>query len=461
MLFSSDKIADCRKATTFASNMEKHHSLIKKTLEAMGFEALKPMQEEALKQYSLPNDLILLSPTGSGKTLAFLLPMVGALQTGHNGVQTLIIVPSRELALQIERVFRSMQTGYKITCLYGGHDIKVEKKSLSEAPAVIVGTPGRILDHLEQGSFLPGTIRTLILDEFDKALELGFTEEMSAIIEKLPRIKKRILTSATDGTEIPEYTGLKDPITLSFLEESNIRKGVTLKQVKSPIPDKLDTLYKLICELGEGSKLVFCNYRESAERVSHALSKEGIPNAHFHGGMEQVDRENALIKFRNGSTNVFVSTDLAARGLDIPEIRHIIHYHLPVNEEAFVHRNGRTARMNAEGNAYLILGPNEYLPEYIRKEPAFQSLSEVTPAPAKPEWVTLYIGKGKKDKLSKMDIVGFLIQKGELEKNDLGVIDVKEFHAYAAIRASKVHGLLKKIHGLKIKNMKTKFEISR
>ncbi len=440
--------------------MKKHTQLIEKTLKAMGFDALKPMQQATIEAYGKPNDIILLSPTGSGKTLAFLLPMVANLKPEVTGVQTLILAPSRELAIQIDRVFRSMQTGFKITCCYGGHDIRAEKKSLSEAPAVIVGTPGRILDHLEHDNFDPKAIRTLILDEFDKALELGFTEEMSAIIAKLGPLEKRVLTSATDGTEIPDYTGLKNPETLSFLEDSNVVTGLTLKQVKSPVPDKLDTLYRLICELGAGSKLVFCNYRESAERVSHYLTKEGIANAHFHGGMEQVDRENALIKFRNGSTNVFVSTDLAARGLDIPEIKHIIHYHLPVNEEAFVHRNGRTARMNAEGNAYLILSPNEYLPEYLKQDPIHQSLSEVTPPPAKPDWVTLYIGKGKKDKLSKMDIVGFLIQKGELQKNEIGMIDVREYHAYVAVKSDKVHELLKKIHGLKIKNMKTKFAVS-
>lgn len=436
------------------------NNIIERTLKAMGFSALKPMQLEMLDAYDKRGDLILLSPTGSGKTLAFLLPMSMHLKHNETLPQTLILVPSRELAIQIDRVFRSMQTGMRITCCYGGHDIKKEKNELSANPAVIVGTPGRILDHLKNENFNPTGIRTLILDEFDKALELGFTEEMSAIIAKLPEIRKRVLTSATDGTEVPDYVALKNETKLSFLKGSNVNDRLTLKRVNSPVPDKLDTLQRLICELGEGSKLVFCNYRESAERVSQSLAKAGIPNANFHGGMEQADRERALIRFRNGSINVFVSTDLAARGLDIPEIKHIIHYHLPVNEEAFIHRNGRTARMNAEGNAYLILGPDEYLPSYLQEEPVFQSLSEPTPSPAVPEWVTVYIGKGKKDKLSKMDIVGFLIQKGGLEKSEIGIIDVKEFHSYVAVRRNLAKQLLKKVEGLKIKNMKTKFALS-
>lgn len=439
----------------------RYDELTAKTLTALGFDALNPMQLATLEAYTKPNDLILLSPTGSGKTVAFLLPMVAHLKEQSKQVQTLILVPSRELALQIERVFRSMQTGYKITCCYGGHDIRTEKKSLSEAPAVIVGTPGRILDHLEHNNFEVDGIRTLILDEFDKALELGFTEEMSAIIGRLGDLSKRVLTSATTGTEVPDYVRLRNATTLTFLEETNLRTGLTLKQVQSPVSDKLETLYRLICELGEGAKLVFCNYRESAERVSEYLSKAGIQNVNFHGGMEQVDRERALARYRNGSANVLVSTDLASRGLDIPEIKHIIHYHLPVNEEAFIHRNGRTARMHAEGNAYLILSPTEYVPDYIKREPIHQKLSDVTPPPALPQWETIYIGKGKKDKLGKVDIIGFIIQKGGLEKSDVGIIEVKEFHAFVAVKSDKIKLLLKNIEGLKIKNMKTKFALAK
>ncbi|MEG1586738.1 MAG: DEAD/DEAH box helicase [Bacteroidales bacterium] len=434
--------------------------MIQKTLDALGFEALNPMQLATAEAYDKKGDLILLSPTGSGKTVAFLLPMVTRLQPNANKIQTLILVPSRELALQIERVFKSMKTGFRSVCCYGGHDSKIERNRLQENPDVVIGTPGRILDHLTHGAFAPDTISTLILDEFDKALELGFTEEMSAIIEQLPNLSKRVLTSATEGTEIPEYTGLQQPTTLSFLIKSNVADRLTLKQVQSPVPDKLDTLYRLICEAGDGLKLVFCNYRESSDRVSEYLAKMGIGNVLFHGGMEQADREKALARFRNGSTNVLVSTDLAARGLDIPEIRHIIHYHLPVNREAFVHRNGRTARMDKTGSAYLILGPSEYLPEYIHETPVFQKLSEVTPAPAQPEWTTLYIGKGKKDKLSKGDIAGFMIKNGGLTKDEVGMIEVKDYHAFVAVKATKVKALLKAIEGMKIKNMKTRIAVA-
>lgn len=438
----------------------KQNKQIEAILSKLGFESLKPMQSAMVDACRKSDDIILLSPTGSGKTLAFLLPVVERLNPEmKNKTQVFILAPARELAQQIERVFRDMGTGFKVVCCYGGHTLKVEKDELLEAPAVLIGTPGRILDHMERGRIDIESINTLILDEFDKALELGFTEEMSAIIAKLTNVKRRMLTSATDA-DIPEYTGMQNPEKLNFLPEVNQSKGLVLKQVKSPDADKLETLYRLLCETGLGKKLVFCNYRESVERVSDYLLEQGIPNSFFHGGMEQPERERALIKFRNGSTHVFVSTDLASRGLDIPEITDVIHYHLPNSQDAFIHRNGRTARMNAEGAAYLILGPDEYLPEYVDEKTPYFSLSPDTPAVPMAEWVTLYIGKGKKDKLSKIDIVGFLIQQGGIQKTDIGIIDQKEYHSYVAIRKSEIKALLKRIQDQKIKKMKTKFALS-
>ena len=217
-------------------------------------------------------------------------------------------------------------------------------------------------------------------------------------------------------------------------------KGLALRVVKSPVKDKLETLYKLLGELKGGSALIFCNYRETVERVSNYLTEMGVDNEYFHGGMEQPERERALSHFRNGSATVFISTDLASRGLDIPEVKNVIHYHLPVSEEAYVHRNGRTARMNAEGVAYLILNAEETIPEYITREP-----------------VTLTINRGKRDKLSKKDVVGFLFQKGGLEKDDLGIVEIKESCAFAAVKRTKLSGLLGRIRNEKIKNMKAKF----
>ena len=428
---------------------------IKQTLVKAGIEALNEMQQAVLSA-GTSKDMILLSPTGSGKTLAFLLPLLDTLTYNERKTQVMIIAPSRELALQIETVFRSLGTGHKVNCCYGGHPMRTEKKSLEHPPTVLIGTPGRILDHIQRGHLMLDTIQTLILDEFDKSLELGFTKEMEDIIKQLPSLHRKVLTSATSAIEIPSYVKIKSPVRLSFLSEEK-SNGLTMHIVRSPAIDKLDTLYRLLGELRGESTLVFCNFRESAERVSDYLTEQNVNNECFHGGMEQPERERALSKFRNGSASVFISTDLASRGLDIPEVKHIIHYHIPVNEEAYIHRNGRTARMNAEGDAYIILNEKEFLPEYIKPEPKEFFLSKAVKSPTPSEWITLTINKGKRDKLSKGDIAGFLFQKGGLAKDELGVIEIKESCSFAAVKREQYKTLLAKIKNEKLKKMNVRF----
>ena len=433
-----------------------NNEIIARALANTGIEKLNEMQQAVLDA-GTTKDMLLLSPTGSGKTLAFLLPLLTTHTPGEERIQALIIAPSRELALQIETVFRSLGAGYKVFCCYGGHPIRMEKKSLEYPPAVLIGTPGRIVDHLDRGTIDLDTVRTLILDEFDKSLELGFLKEMKEILSHLPGVRRRVLTSATAAVDIPDFIGMAAPVRLSFLKDVKEAKGLTLRIVKSPVKDKLETLYKLLGELNGESALIFCNFRETVERVSSYLTEMGVDNEYFHGGMEQPERERALSHFRNGSATVFISTDLASRGLDIPEVQHVIHYHLPVNEEAYVHRNGRTARMNAEGNAFLILNEVETVPEYITREPKEFFLPEVARKPLRPEWVTLTINRGKRDKLSKKDVVGFLFQKGGLEKDELGIVEVKESCSFAAVKRNKLSALLERIRDEKIKNMKAKF----
>lgn len=446
-------------------------------LHNLQIEQLTPMQEATWEAYRENKDLVLLSPTGSGKTLAFLLPLVQTLKTDVEGVQAVVLVPSRELALQIETVFKSMGTAFKAMSCYGGRPAMEEHRTMKGMnPAVIIGTPGRMNDHLRKENFNVDTVNTLVIDEFDKCLEFGFHDEMAEVIGQLPSLKKRILLSATDAEEIPQFAGLgnadnsqfptlnsqlnKDSlfIKLDFLDPDALTPRLKLHKVISPEKDKLETLYNLLCTLGQHSTLVFCNYRESVERVTDYLQSRKFPCDMFHGGMEQPDRERALYKFRNGSCAVLISTDLAARGLDIPGIENIVHYHLPVNEEAFTHRNGRTARWEAAGNSYLILHNEERIPEYIPEEMEIFELPEVLPKPAPSQWATLYIGKGKKDKLNKIDIVGFLYKKGGLAREDVGQVDVKEHYAFVAVRRSKMKQLLTLIRGEKIKGIKTIIE---
>ena len=432
-------------------------------LHNLKIQELTPMQEAAKEAYQSAKDLVLLSPTGSGKTLAFLLPLVQTLKADIQGVQALVLVPSRELALQIETVFKSMGTPFKAMSCYGGRPAMEEHRTIKGVqPSVVIGTPGRMNDHLSKQNIDAETVTTLVIDEFDKCLEFGFQEEMATVIGQLPRLKRRFLLSATDAEEIPQFTGLNKTIKLNFLntEEQTVQR-LHLYKVLSPGKDKLETLYKLLCTLGSGSTLVFCNHRESVERVGKYLQSKKFQCGIFHGGMEQDDRERALYKFRNGSCPVLVSTDLAARGLDIPSIDNVVHYHMPVNEEAFTHRNGRTARWEARGSSFLLLHAEERLPDYLPEELSVFELPEQTPKPAKPRWTTLYIGKGKKDKLNKVDIVGFLYKKGGLVGEDVGQVDVKEHYAFVAVRRGKVKQLLTLLRGEKIKGMKTLIEEAR
>lgn len=429
------------------------------SLGPLGITDLNEMQQSVWDNYTKNDDLVLLSPTGSGKTLAFLLPLIDQLNPNiQNKVQALILAPSRELALQIESVFKSLKTEHKVNCCYGGHPMHIEKNNLKHPPAVLIGTPGRITDHIERANVRLDGIHTLVIDEFDKSLEFGFEEDMKYIISQLSHLKKKIFTSATQAIEIPDFIQLNNVVTLNFLKDKESNTHLVIKKV---IEDKsiLDTLFQLLCTLGDGSTLVFCNFKEKVEEVSKYLQQRGIANEFFHGGLEQQDREKALIKFRNGSVNILITSDLASRGLDIPEIKNIIHVQLPPHEDAFIHRNGRTARMNAKGMALILAEKNESYPAYIDRKMETFEVDKHAPVPKAPEWVTLYFGKGKKDKLNKVDLVGFLGQKGGLKKEEIGLLEVKDFFSYAAIKASKLNMVLGKIRNEKIKNMTTKIEL--
>jgi ATP-independent RNA helicase DbpA len=337
---------------------------------------------------------------------------------------------------------------------------ETEENNLLQPPALLVGTPGRLADHIRRGNITTTFIETLVLDEFDKSLELGFQEEMSFIIGSLPAIKRRILTSATEAVEVPGFIGLTSPVKLNYLT-GETPAMLSIQTVMSDEKDKSETLFRLICMLGNRSMIIFCNHRESVERTSSILKGKGIINEFYHGAMEQQERDSALCKFRNGTANVLVTTDLAARGLDIPNIRYIIHYHLPHNEETFIHRNGRTARMEASGTAILILSEEEKLPAYISGDAEQLELPETIILPEKPKWTTLFIAAGKKDKVNKIDIVGFLSNKGQLKKEDIGLIEVKDFFSFVAIRKLKLGPALELIKGEKIKNKKVKIEVAK
>ena len=427
----------------------------KSILNKLGIEKLNPMQEEAQLAIQSCTDIVLLSPTGTGKTLAFLLPIIDELDPLGLEVQALIVAPSRELAIQIEQVLREMGSGFKTSVVYGGRLFSKEKIDLKHRPAILVGTPGRISDHIRRNTFSTSNIKTLVLDEFDKSLEVGFEKEMTDICSSIPRVKKKILTSATQKVRVPKFVGLTNPVYVNYLKEGESQ--LKIKSIISPSKDKLETLVQTIDHLGNQPGIIFCNFKESIQRVSEHLTANNINHGSFYGGMEQKERERALIKFRNGTHQLIIATDLAARGIDVPEIKFIIHYHLPMRAQEFTHRNGRTARMNKQGTAYVLHWKEEKLPEFINnlKE---EKLTKVLP-PETTRKSTLFISGGRKDKISKGDIAGLFFKQGGLVGDELGTIELKQDCAFVSVPSEKADNLIRKLNNIKLKKKKVRIHI--
>ena len=425
-------------------------------LTKLNIHVLNPMQEEAISVIDVTTNTVLLSPTGTGKTLAFLLPIIKNLDPECQDVQALIIVPSRELAIQIEQVVRSMGSGFKVNAVYGGRPMSKDKIEIKHVPAILIGTPGRIADHFSNNRFSKKSIKTLILDEFDKSLDDGFELEMKEIINQLPHINKRILTSATQSLDVPGFVRLDKPTTVNYLNQKVVSK-LQVKIVKSVSKNKLPSLLELIDHLGNQNGIIFCNFRDSIEVVSSFLDKNKINNSCFSGGMEQKDRERSLIKFRNGTNQILVATDLASRGIDIPELSFVAHYEMSRASEEFTHRNGRVSRVDSKGTAYILKVEDEELPIYVKTS---KGVNISKKAVRKPQyWETLFISGGRKDKISKGDIAGLFFKQGKLSKDQLGTIELKQDCAFVAVPKSISEDLVETLNNSRLKKKKVRVTI--
>ena len=435
-----------------ANSIKQQHDILTK----LNIHVLNPMQEEAIDVIENTTNTILLSPTGTGKTLAFLLPIIKILDPDCDDVQALIIVPSRELAIQIEQVVRSMGSGFKVNAVYGGRPMSKDKIEIKHVPAILIGTPGRIADHFSNDRFSKKSIKSLILDEFDKSLEDGFELEMKEIISQLPHINKRVLTSATQSVEVPSFVRLDKPTTVNYLHEKGVLK-LEIKTVLSTSKSKLPSLLELIGYLGNQNGIIFCNLRDSIAIVSRFLDKNKINHSCFSGGMEQKDRERALIKFRNGTNQILIATDLASRGIDIPELKFIIHYELPRAQEEFIHRNGRAARVDSKGTAYVLKGESDNLPAYVKGSKGINISKQ---AVRKPQfWETLFISGGRKDKISKGDIAGLFFKQGNITKDQLGTIELKQDCAFVAVPKAIANDLVETLNNTRLKKKKVRVTV--
>lgn len=429
--------------------------LVSRVGERLNIKELTPMQREMLA-LRLPAKVMLQAPTGSGKTLAFALPFLLSLTPGAEGVQGLVLVPTRELALQVFEVVRTLATPeFKTAAFYGGHSFEAEVNTLAGNPDIVVATPGRLLDHIRRGSLNLFGVTSLVLDEYDKSLELGFQDEMRSIIGRLKNVKTMILTSATVMTEVPDFLS---GVTFRHIDyttpEETVVPEIDFRLVESPSADKLETLVALLRDLGGERVIVFVNHRDAAERVYKHLVDLGFPAGLYHGGLEQNDRERALTLFSNGTTPVLVSTDLASRGLDISGVGAVIHYHLPVSPESMTHRNGRTGRMGAAGRAFAIISDKDKIPDFF---PALDNYwAEGTAGIVPSQWATLHFNAGKREKISRGDIAGFLMQKGGLTRDEVGRIDVRDHQSYAAVPASKARETVIAVAPYKIKNTRVR-----
>lgn len=432
-------------------------------LDNLGISELNDMQKEMSEAFlHSGSDIVLLSPTGTGKTLAYLLPLVASVDKANDNVQAVVVVPGRELALQSVNVLRAMKCGVRGYACYGGRQTMDEHREIRKLmPQIIFATPGRLNDHIDKDNISIAHVRTVVIDEFDKCLDMGFSGEMMSLMTKLRFASRHVLLSATAVDAIPQYVNISNTRMIDYRTENNdLSDRIRIHVLRSVKKDKLDTLYACLCSIGSDSAVVFVNYRDSVERVADYLCEKGFVVSAFHGGLDQKEREAALYKFSNGSANIMVCTDLASRGLDIDGIGHVIHYHLPETREACTHRNGRTARWDATGDVIFLLGPSETLPDYVISDDEM-TLPDILPQPSKPRMATIYIGKGKKDKISRGDILGLICKKGGVDKDNVGKIDVKERYAYVAVNTDVVKQLLQKLRNEKIKGVKTVFELLR
>lgn len=439
----------------------KEKEIIEGVKSRLGIEELNEMQKEMMSKATDGTDIILLSPTGSGKTLAFTLPVLKMMKPSTGRIQCVVVAPSRELVIQIASVMREAGKIFRTVALYGGHKVEDEVNSLKVSPDIVVATPGRLLDHSVRHNLELLPVRMLVLDEFDKTLELGFEEEMEKLMKRLKNVSRIILTSATKAEILPDFLKLDNPVIVDYSSKTDeLKSRMNVRKVLTDNNDKLEGLLTLLHNINEeGSPvektMIFVNHRESAERVYEFLRKNRVAAVLYHGALEQKDRETAVALFNNGSRPIIVATDLAARGLDIEKVKSVIHYHQPLSKESYIHRNGRTARIDEEGDIYLLLGPEEELKEFVIPDGEFV-MDDSKKSDLGQKFMTLYISGGKREKLSKGDVLGFLVKECGVPATDIGKIDVFDHYTLVAVKEEVVPIILNASDGKKLKGEKRK-----
>ncbi|UCN00244.1 ATP-dependent RNA helicase DbpA [Sulfurimonas sp. SWIR-19] len=432
------------------------------TIESLGYTQMTAIQAQALPAVLEGRDVIAQAKTGSGKTAAFGIGLLHHLDVKKFRVQSLVLCPTRELADQVAKELRRLarfQHNIKILMLTGGESFGRQLGSLEHQAHVIVGTPGRVLKHLNKESLELSNLKTLVLDEADRMLDMGFIEEIESVLAFVPKERQRLLFSATFDDEILDIS--------KKLQNNALHVKTTEKETENKITqefykteNKVDTLIKIFSSYKPKNVIVFTNTKLEAKELAESLVKNKIDALAIHGDLEQYERNDVLVQFANKSCPVLVATDVAARGLDIKELSMVVNYDLPHGLETYTHRIGRTARAGAEGIAITLYSDKEAEKIQEYKEDANRNFLDVSVLKKeqgfemKPEFVTLVIEGGKKDKIRAGDILGALTGEAGLQGKSIGKIDLYDRQSYVAIENRLIDEAHKKLKNGKIKNRK-------
>ncbi|MBS0217292.1 MAG: ATP-dependent RNA helicase DbpA [Proteobacteria bacterium] len=435
-------------------------------LDALDYTALTPIQAQALPAILDGRDLIAQAPTGSGKTAAFGLGLLQGIDAGVVQTQALVLCPTRELADQVGKNLRKLATGIanlKLSVLCGGIPLGPQLASLAHAPHVVVGTPGRVLELVQKDALDLRNVRTLVLDEADRMLDMGFDEAIRALVKRTPKERQTLLFSATFPESIRTLgkAMLRDPLEVS-VDGGAQPATIETHFFEAEPARRAPQLAALLLQFRPESTVVFCNMRRDTEEVVGSLAHYGFNALALHGDMEQRDRDEVLLRFANRSCNVLVASDVAARGLDIDDIGAVVNYELPTDVDTYQHRIGRTGRAGKAGLALSLVSAQERGRAALVEERQGSSIryEKIAPLAGKPREVpqatmtTLRIDAGRTDKLRPGDIVGALTGDAGVSKDAIGKIDVFPTRSYVAIARNKAKHALEQLRAGKIKGRK-------
>ena len=438
------------------------------TLEQLGYREMTPIQAASLPHALAGHDVLAQAKTGSGKTAAFALPLLAKLDARSFAVQALVLCPTRELAEQVRGEIRRLARAaenLKVLVLCGGSPIRPQLASLEHGAHVVVGTPGRVLDHLQRGTLKLERLRTLVLDEADRMLDMGFLEDMRTLVQRCPKERQTLLFSATFPEPIAALAQqfLRAPKEVKLAEQHAPGK-IRQRFYEVQEEQRLDTVARLLAHYRPERTLAFCNTKQQCRELLARLQRERIVALALHGELEQVERDQVLVQFANRSCSVLVATDVAARGLDIAELEAVVNVEITPDPEVHVHRIGRTGRVDEEGWAFSLASRRDR--ERVRRieelqgAPAeWRELAELVPAgrgPLLPPMVTLHIAGGRKEKIRPGDVLGALTGMAGFQAQQVGKISVNELSTYVAVERGIGERALRRLQAGTLKGRKVK-----